>query len=705
METCKKTVGRLFGVLVVGAFPLIPMGLGAADEVKEMEPIVVTASRHGEDPLQAPYLVDVVSQNDLRSHGMPRTTPDALKSVPGVHVQKTSHGQGSPYLRGLTGYYTLFLIDGIRLNNATFRAGNNQYWNTVDPLSIERLEVVKGPSSVLYGSDAIGGTVNAITLRPWGGEGIHGRTYYRFGSAERSNTARQEITGTRGDLAFVAGGDLKTFSDYDAGKYTGIVHNSGYSEDDVDAKAVYFVNPDTEVTMAYQRVDQDNAPRTHATSVSKSYRGTSVGSDLQRELDQIRELSYVQLHMSNLDSFVDDAHASLSFHNQDEVQDRHRSNYRKEVRGYNDSTAGLGLQLGKESSWGRWTYGGEYYRDDVDSFGIDYNADGSVRTHQIQGQVADESVYELMGFYAQDEIAWDEPSLALIPGVRYTRARAVAGETDVGGKVTRLSDNWENVSGSLRTRYDLSQEWNVFGGVSQGFRAPNLSDLSRMDTARSGEVEIPSPGLDPEEFVQYEAGLKSRTDRWEGQVAYYYTDIHNYIDRVPTGNVVSGGREVRKDNTGDGYIQGVELGGSVKVHELWTAFGTAAWQEGQVETFVTSDPASKEQRPLNNMPPASTTLGARWTDPLRKGFWVEGIATFAKEQHRLSPGDKLNTERVPPRGTPGYHVYTLRAGAEVNRYLTWTAAVENLTNEDYRIHGSGQNEPGTNFVLAMEAKF
>jgi len=88
--------------------------------------------------------------------------------VPGVMVQKTGHGQGSPYIRGFTGFRTLLMIDGIRLNNAVFRDGPNQYWNTVDPFSIERLEVVKGPSSVLYGSDAIGGTVNVITRGPGG---------------------------------------------------------------------------------------------------------------------------------------------------------------------------------------------------------------------------------------------------------------------------------------------------------------------------------------------------------------------------------------------------------------------------------------------------------------------------------------------------------------------------------------------------------
>ena len=91
------------------------------------------------------------------------SAPEALLESPGVMAQQTAHGQGSPFLRGFTGFRTLMLVDGIRLNNSTFRDGPNQYWSTVDALAVERLEVVKGPASVLYGSDAIGGT---LTMSP-----------------------------------------------------------------------------------------------------------------------------------------------------------------------------------------------------------------------------------------------------------------------------------------------------------------------------------------------------------------------------------------------------------------------------------------------------------------------------------------------------------------------------------------------------------
>jgi hemoglobin/transferrin/lactoferrin receptor protein len=124
--------------------------------------MIVTATRVEEDPFSLPYSVSVVTAQDLERK-MPRTTPEALRELPSIMLQKTSHGQGSPYLRGFTGYRTLMLVDGIRLNNSTFRDGPNQYWGTIDAQSLDHLEVVRGPSSVMYGSDAIGGTVNAIS--------------------------------------------------------------------------------------------------------------------------------------------------------------------------------------------------------------------------------------------------------------------------------------------------------------------------------------------------------------------------------------------------------------------------------------------------------------------------------------------------------------------------------------------------------------
>ena len=117
----------------------------------DLETLVVTPSRRKQAMLDVPYSVDFVSKERLEQA---RSLPQALRDVPGVMVQETGPAQGSPYIRGFTGFRTLTLVDGIRLNNSVFRDGPNQYAGTIDPFSLSGIEVVKGPSSVLYGKSA-----------------------------------------------------------------------------------------------------------------------------------------------------------------------------------------------------------------------------------------------------------------------------------------------------------------------------------------------------------------------------------------------------------------------------------------------------------------------------------------------------------------------------------------------------------------------
>jgi hemoglobin/transferrin/lactoferrin receptor protein len=110
------------------------------------------------------------------------------------------------------------------------------------------------------------------------------------------------------------------------------------------------------------------------------------------------------------------------------------------------------------------------------------------------------------------------------------------------------------------------------------------------------------------------------------------------------------------------------------------------------------------EQPLSKVPPSMIHVGARY-EPAGSRAWVEGLVTAADEQDHLSQSDKGDPQRIPPGGTPGYTVYTLRGGYRVNSNLTLTASAENISGKDYRIHGSGQNEPGTNVILGMDLRF
>lgn len=658
---------------------------------------IVTATRGQTSGFDAPYSAAVVDSTELERRSY-RTVPQALRNISSVMVQETAYGQGSPFIRGFTGFRNLFLIDGIRLNNSVFRDGPNQYWNTVDPWSLERLEVVKGPTSVLYGSDAIGGTVNAITRNPYtygSGFQVGGQLSYRVASAERSHIGRGEVgTSWGSETGILLGITGKTFGDVIGGDEVGTQFGTAYDEVDVDLKIEHFLSPTKRLVAAYQRVRQDDVPRTHSTVDGINWEGLTNGSDLRRELDQRRDLAYVQLHEQE-DEDVGYS-LSLSYHRQEEAQDRIRSTLVREITGLEVGTIGFFANARSLTSIGRLTYGLELYHDDVDSFSS---------TNPIQGPVGDDSTYDVAGLFLQDEFdASDKLRFTLGARWNYAAADSDRVRDPVTTGVTSIDESWNALVGSARFLYAATETVHMFGGVSQGFRAPNLSDLTRFSSARSNEFEIPSTDLDPEHFISFEVGVKMQGERSSAQVSTYYTDIRDAIVRFPTGNVNGSGEfEITKDNVGDGYVFGIELDGTHRFAREWSVFGNATWMDGEVDTFPTSAPVIVAED-LDRVMPLTLVGGVGWenTDRTR---WAELMARFADDADRLSTRDQNDTSRIPPGGTPSYLVFHVRGGAQLLEGLRATAAVENLFDEDYRIHGSGLNMPGRNFVLGLTASF
>lgn len=689
-----------------------PVAKPAADPVRLPE-IVVTPTRREADPFEVPYSVGAFGADRLHSERPARQITDALGEVPGVMLQKTSYGQSSPFIRGHTGYRTLMLVDGVRLNNSAFRPGPNQYWSLVDPLAVSRLELVKGPGSVLYGSDAVGGTVNALsTVRdPRDGGGWERRVYLRFSDAEHSNIERLELSGLPTDrLGVHLGVSRKDFGDLEAGRPTGRQEYTGYDEEDWDGALVYRFNPDTSLRLVHQRVRQTDVPRTHSTIYAESFHGTQVGGDLLRELDQLRELTYLRLETENAQTFFDHGIFTLSWQEQFEQQDRIQTNA-LDVQGFTVQTLGASVQFATPSPWGHFTYGAEFYHDEIDSFRGNFNAAGATLRWRPRGPVADDAGYDMLGIYAQDELTLRE-RWVLTLGSRYDRVTAdlqnVADPFDSLSSVKNadaVHERWESVIGNARLMYRMTPETHPYVGLAQGFRAPSVADLSQFDAARSGEVNVPSPDLSPERFLVKELGVKHRDARWTWEAAYYHTEIDNQIERAPTGELSGANRVVKRVNSGRGFIQGVEIEVSVRPVEDWLLYGNTAWQEGNVDTFVTSAPEQQDMRPASRIAPVKSLLGARWTVSAERQAWVDARAEVVDKQDRISPDDALDIQRIPPGGTPGYSVFSLSGGMAIRPGTSVTLGVENLADKNYRVLGSGTNSPGRNAYVVFDTRF
>lgn len=673
--------------------------------------IVVTALRVPANEITVPYTSYRLETAKELATSQTRSTPDAFTGFPSVMGQKTSNGQGSPHLRGFTGFRNLFMVDGIRLNNSTFRDGPNQYWNTVDLLSLDTLDMVMGPASVLYGSDAIGGAVNASTIAPpaySGQPSWDGNLYYRGASAERSNTERLQLRARPSEsLGFVGGISIKDYGDLQGGQNVGRQRHTGYDEFDFDGRVDAAINEDNLITYGHQSVSQDDVWRTHKTIYGIPWHGCTVGDEKQRDLDQHRTLDYLKYSGKNLDAFADRMTLTVSRQTQQEDEFRIKKDYTQEAQGFDVTTWETTLQLESDTAAGDFVYGTDYYHDSVNSYLDKYKANGTFSKSDIQGPVADDARYDSLGLFVQDTIRVLDDQLDVIPGLRYTTCQADANrvKNPVSGKLMSVEGDWNALTGSLRLLHPLTTDRKhvVYAGASQGFRAPNLSDLTRFDTARSNEIETPVSDLDPEHFISYEAGIKSRFDSFSSTLAYYYTVIDNMIVRAPTGRTIDGLQEVTKKNSGDGYIQGVEWMGRLTLNENWATWLATSWMEGEVESYPTSKPTTSREY-VSRLMPATAQFGLRCQTGNAK-YWAEAVCDAAAKADKLSADDKRDTQRIPPGGTPGYAVLSARVGSQFTESLAMTLGVENILDEDYRIHGSGVNEPGRNFVVTANWKF
>jgi hemoglobin/transferrin/lactoferrin receptor protein len=683
------------------------------DPPRPQEPVIVTATRTGKDPFELPYSTTLLTGRDLTIRRQVRTTPEALRGIAGVSVQKTAHGQGSPKIRGQTGYLTLLLVDGIRINDSTWRSGNNEYWNHVDPLSIDRLELVRGPGSVLWGSDAVAGIGQAFQKErhSWeSGLRVDTLASFRFASAEDSTIYRVENQGNVDrTFGWHLGVSYKDLGDLSAGRDVGRQPVSGYHEVDGDGKLTWRLDEQQQLQFGFQVADLDDVPRTHSTVFANTWRGLTTGSDRQRDIDYQRQLWWLRWSAES-GTFFDSMETTLSWKNRDEREHRIRSNNRLGISVLEVETLGLTAQLSERAGSGTVTWGADWYHDFVESSFREFAPDGSLRTVRDRGVVAGDADYDLVGVFGQYDVPLGA-GLELIAGARWTYARLDASRVDVPGDALvfdDIQDDWNAVTGNVRLLHATAEHVRLFGGVSQGFRAPNLADTTRFDAGRTGEVEVPVRGLDPEQYYNFEIGGRYDDGERIAAVTGYYTVVRDQIARFRTGNTIQGEAEVVKANVGDGWVAGFETEGALRLSafdlEAWSVYGLFDYVDGRLDQIDATGGEIEDRPPA--LPPPSGEVGLRWEHPDgTAGVDVYTRMAYRVHASRYTESDRLNTSRIPPDGLPGYAVYGLRGWKDLGRNATASLAVENLTDVDYRIMDSGLMEPGTNVIVTLEARF
>ena len=676
-------------------------GLGAEHSQSmdsAIEEVLVIGSARDNSLVLPAASVWSISKDQLQSSAVVRL-PDALRQVPSVMVQKTSHGQGSPFIRGFTGYRTLLLLDGVRYNNSVYRDGPSEYFGLIDLHSIGEISVVTGPTATLHGSDAIGGAISLTTQstlatsEAWQGS-------MRLSSADDSIAGRlqwqQPETERWGLRVGLSGHDTGNVNTSELGE----LQKTGYGEWGADLRTDWLVGQSQQITFVYQQFQQDDVWRTHSTIYSPSWQGTEMGQDLQRSKNHQRELAYARWRIDDLWHSYD-ASVTISQQRWSEQSIRIRGDERRSDAGFDSRMWGVTAMLNRDWRAGYVQLAGDVYVDNVDSFRTDISANGIDRVTRIQGPVGDDARYLQGGMSATfgytPNAKWD-----LQAGVRLNVTQLDVGAfiDPANGQTATYSGRWTAPVGSLRVSYlpDQHQWW---GAWNQSFRAPNLADVTRYGGSRSNEIEVAALGLDPERFSTYELGYRWDGVNWQPSITLFYTELSDYITSTPTGRIVSGEVEVSKQNAAQGFVGGATLATEWQPSEKFNLNANVTWLDSEIQVLSAAHNASKE--PLSRTMPL--TFNARLRYQASSKFWWGSTLQFAAKADNLSAGDREDTQRIPPDGTPSYWLVDVNVGIALSSDMDLTLVLGNIFNEAYRVHGSGSNEAGRHLVLAVNIAY
>ncbi|MCK4656782.1 MAG: TonB-dependent receptor [candidate division Zixibacteria bacterium] len=652
--------------------------------------ITVTATRFREDEFALPTAVSITSR-EVFTERSSSTTSELLREEPGILVQKTTAGHGAPIVRGLIGKHVLLLYDGIRLNKPTFRFGANQYLNTVNHETLDKIEVVRGPSSVMYGSDAIGGVVNLVPRTLEMGSGTSSfvpemRTSYS--TADDGKDLYAGFVASLGSFRSSVGATYKYRGDLRAGGRVGRQSPTGWDEFGLGSRTACIIDKNKSLVFDLIATRQNRVPR---------YDKYICGDFEQYTYDpQDRDLLALTYNAGMPNSVIHSIKCNISYQRETEGRTKQKTNSSIITQDRDRViTRGGYLQMSSLLVSRHWlSFGCEFYDDKINSERIQIQNGDSISDRPA---FPDNSGYRSVGLFARDEYSLSTV-LRMILGLRYSRYRV---ESPLGEPFGDLEETYSDLTGSLALTCRIVPELNLVGRWSQGFRAPNLNDVAVLKYSSSG-VDAPSSGLKPEISNNFEIGVKMRRDNLSGSLFCFYNRLSDLIDRVPgtydgkdffdeNGNGVRDPSEYdiyQRRNVGESDIYGFEMDNVVTLSDAWEMRANCFWTHGENRT---------DDEPLSRIPPLMGMLAVR----VKPGttYWIEAFCRAAGSQRRLSARD-IDDTRIDNNGTPSWVTLNLRSKITVGN-LSFNVALENIADATYKEHGSGVCSPGRNLTLTV----
>lgn len=726
---------------------------------EQLDEVVVSVFKNREKTNRIAEQIAVVSSKEIEKLS-PQTSADLLASVPGIKVQKSQFGGGSPVLRGMESNRVLLVVDGVRMNNAIYRKGHLQNSITVAPNLLERTEVVFGPSSVIYGSDALGGVIHYYTKTPKlseKGSEIKGNTFLRYSSVnnEVTNVVSAELRFKKWasftSVAHSNFGDLKMgenrshgfdnwgkvpfysnntntfYSDTPvANSDQSLQRNTGYSQTDVLQKFYVPFSKNTDFKFNIQYSTSSNIPRfdklTELKKGSLKFAEWYYGP-------QERLLISPQLIINPKKKWMDNGTITLAYQNikESRIQRKFGSldrSYREEKVDVFSLNGDFTVPLAENRNLG---YGIEIAYNDVvsNSYGktlrvngnsiVGFDGDFVVQSRYPDGG----SSYLSSAFYVDYRQDINSKS-TLNTGIRGTNTVLKAkwlDETfiDIPQKDIQL-DN-QSLTATIGYVYKPNKTWQLNTVVSSGFRSPNIDDVGKI-REKNGKVTIPNTSLKPEHAYNAEIGAQKYFNNRKFRVGanVYYTLLNNYIYREDfelNGNstIEYDGEEgaiVANVNKGTAYVTGATVSYQGKLHKNWNTSGFVTYTYGK--TYDTKEPMSSipplfgrfDLSYVNNKFEGGANLVFNAKKDISDYNITEGI-----DNHEQTPVVNANaTEDIDKYyGSPSWMTVGLYGKFQFTKNIALQAQLSNLFDEHYKEFASGVSASGRNISVSLLTNF
>ena len=661
--------------------------------------IVVTATKTEETPFSLPVSIETVSSSDIEREAAENSS-ELIEKVPGVSIEGSGMWEAAPVIRGFSGTRTLVLIDGDRENNLW--AGRDPLTPFISVADIERIEILKGPSSVLYGSDALGGVINFITKKP----DFALNDGWSF-APEASGAYSSVDEGWQGNVALGGGGNGFDFridaSSRDHGDYTdgngNKIANSQFEAMSLGAQGRYMINDHHEVSFSYRHngIDdkgvpqKNNAPWSHFTKFDTD---TWKAAYKARQLGAIEELL--------LKGWLVDQERVYD----GRINSSTQPMYTLKNNRIDTGAKGVSLQLTFAPT-----------RQNTLVTGLDYvhenakSTEKQIKKKTSNGKTAKEITFppvsdahrDHIGFFAQDKHVFHNGSV-LMGGLRYDYFSADADDAlfrtvvyEPDGQTVKKVVEEVNVfkeksdqalTASLGYAHPLNKTVNLTANIATGFRSPDM--FERFSTRGGSYIILGDPDLDAEYSWNIDSGIKIKSETLTGSFSVFYSWVENYIDLQNNPDVTFNGMETKTYvNVLEAEVYGFDGGVTWSPAEHLSLFGNIA--------SVIGKNTADNQR-LNTIPPLNGLVGFRWKDSINgtSNWWIELNSEIFDNQENPAPNEKT---------TPGYAVFNIRSGIRFNRNIVLSVAVDNIFDRAYRNHLNYADflyEPGINVKTSLK---